>query len=330
MSRSDRTLSSIQSVCGLLLCAASLSAQMTQPRSVRVQGELSQEGGGTVDGLWVELTDQGRPVQRVPANPDGGFQFSDLPTGDYEVRIVDWQGRVLRREFVSLHDNGAPIMIKLPKTEGSPAPGGPVSVRSLLHPVPSKARKEYLRAEKSLKEGSPADAVQHLQKAVELFPGYVEAHNNLGTRYMLERKYERAVLEFKTAVDLDPSSTVPQSNLAVALVTLKRYDEAADAARRALATDSDSPQARYALGLAAAGKGQCTEAALGNLKAAAQKFPKAHLAAATVLVCRRDPGAAATELRAYLASPGAENRPLVERWIGELEPAKMQSKLGDH
>ena len=304
--------------------AVCLWGQLASSRPVQVRGEVSYEGGGRVDALSVELLSQGHPIGKAMIPPDGGFEFRDVPGGLYEIRIVNWQGTVVHRDFVAFHDNGPELAIKLPKSEGARPASGKVSVQSLLRPVPSKAQKEYVRAEKALAEGEVSGAVEHLQKAIEIFPDYLEAHNNLGTRYMIAGDFQRAMTEFKTAVDLDPKAAVPQSNLALTLVTLQRLDEAEEAAKKALALDSALPQARYALGLAAAGKGRCTVEVLEDLKAAGRVFPRARLAAARVMVCRGEVSKATSELRGYLELPGAQNRPLVESWIAKLEAASAR------
>lgn len=193
-----------------------------------------------------------------------------------------------------------------------------VSLRELLQPTPSKARKEFARSEKAFGQGQIPDSIQHLRKALEIFPSYFEAHNNLGVRYMGLGDFERAATEFEAAVNLEPAAVVTNTNLALAWIALRRYDEAEPLARRALARDSTFVQARYALGLIAVARNQCTDEALNNLRRAAEKYPKARLGAARLRVCRGEAAQAAAELRAYLEWPGAENRQSIEAWLKQL------------
>lgn len=196
---------------------------------------------------------------------------------------------------------------------------GTVSLRELLQPPPSKARKEFVRAQKALGNGQIPDSIQHLRKALEIFPSYFEAHNNLGVRYMRLGDFERAATEFEAAVNLDPLAVIANTNLALARIALHRYDEAEPLARRALARDSTFLQARYALGLIAVARNQCTDEAVNNLRRAAEKFPGARLGAARLRVCRGEAAQAAAELRAYLEWPGAENRQAIEAWLKQLQ-----------
>src|SRR5207248_4645586 len=66
----------------------------------------------------------------------------------------------------------------------------PVSVGELL--VPAKAAKEVQRSEKAFQSGNVRESAQHLEKAVEIYPDYVYAHNLLGTRYMSLGDYKHA------------------------------------------------------------------------------------------------------------------------------------------
>jgi Flp pilus assembly protein TadD len=95
-----------------------------------------------------------------------------------------------------------------------------------------------------------------LRKALEIDPDYMEAHNNLGVRYMALHRFEDAAAEFRGATELDPAAEKAFANLAGALLLLGRDTEAEAAARRAVALDGTSVQGRYVLGrvLAAEGK----------------------------------------------------------------------------
>jgi len=95
--------------------------------------------------------------------------------------------------------------------------------------------------------------VRHLRKALAIFPAYVEAHNDLGVRYMQQRLFEQAAAEFQEAANMDPGAVRPIANLALAWIALHRYADAESAARRAIAADAGFPPARRALSLAVCG-----------------------------------------------------------------------------
>ncbi len=63
-----------------------------------------------------------------------------------------------------------------------PKPGDTVSTRELF--IPSKAIKELQRSQTALHSGDIRSSAQHLEKALQIYPHYLEAHNNLGSRYI--------------------------------------------------------------------------------------------------------------------------------------------------
>src|SRR5437879_10808088 len=85
-------------------------------------------------------------------------------------------------------------MMVVPTDQPADRPiGGTVSVSRLRHQVPAKARNELARSEREVRRGRLQSSVAHLQKAVAIDPDYMEAHNNLGARYIALGDNERAV-----------------------------------------------------------------------------------------------------------------------------------------
>ncbi len=160
--------------------------------------------------------------------------------------------------------------------------------------------------------------MEHLEKAIQIHPDYVEAHNNLGARYMALNQYDKAATEFQKTVALDPESTKGYLNLSLALMARRRYPEAETAARRAVQLDPHSVKARYALGQILASQEKNTPEALEHLRQAVPQYPKARLMLARVLVRQGAIDEAAAELREYLKSGNPDKRQEVEYWLAQL------------
>ncbi len=199
-------------------------------------------------------------------------------------------------------------------------PSGIVSVNRLKHRVPAKARRELARSEQQYRKGHLQASIEHLKKAIEIDPAYMEAHNNLGARYIALGDNERAVPHLQTALQLDPTSDFAQLNLSLALYFLKRCDQAEQSARAAVRLTPQLPKAHYLLGLILEAEGKDTPDAVEHLEKSAVEFPTAHLLAARTLLRRGAVADATVELRRYLAWPQAENRPQVEQWLAGIEP----------
>ncbi len=264
------------------------------------------KGTDSLDRLSVALATQGQVVEKVVVGSDGSFAFHSIPEGTYEARVLNLHGGTLWSEHVTLSSAANTLTLEVPEPVAPKPVAGVISVRQL---VPDKARKEMVRSEQAFRKGKLDESIRLLEKAIRICPSYMEAHNNLGSRMMWKRDYERAAAEFLIATELNGKAGETHANLALALIALKRYPEAARAARRALELAPDYLPARYALGLTDAALNYCTEEAVENLKKAGERYPKALLAAAQVLACRGETAEAEAQVRAYHnAAPGMERR----------------------
>jgi tetratricopeptide (TPR) repeat protein len=200
-----------------------------------------------------------------------------------------------------------------------PKPGESISTRELL--IPPKARKEVQRSQNALQAGDIRSSARHLEKALQIYPGYLEGHNNLGGRYIALQDYEKAVVEFQKAIEIDAWVMQPFNNLSVALFLLRRYPEAETAARNALRLDSNNATARYMLGCILVTERRNPLEATEMLRLTRDEFPDARLLLAEILVRSGDTEAAEGELREYLKIPGAEKKQRVECWVARLRQA---------
>jgi tetratricopeptide (TPR) repeat protein len=194
--------------------------------------------------------------------------------------------------------------------------GETISVRDLR--IPPQAMKELQRSQNALRSGDARSSAQHLEKALRIFPNYLEGHNSLGSRYIDLGEYEKAAAEFQKAIDIDPRVMQPINNLSVALFLEQRYAEAEAAARRALDLDPNGPTPRYMLGCILATEKRNTMEAMELLRQTRGEFPDSHLLLAEILVRRGEVEEAKKELRDYLALPSAEKKQNAERWLARL------------
>ena len=197
-----------------------------------------------------------------------------------------------------------------------PQLGETVSLRDLR--IPPKAVKELQRSQDALKSGDVVSSARHLEKALQIYPDCLEAHNNLGARYIDLQEYEKAAAEFQRAIAIDPRVPQPWNNLSVAFFLQQRYRDAEAAARRALNVAPQLPMARYMLGAILATERRNPEEAMELLRQTKSEFPDARLLLAEILLRRGAVGEAEEELRGYLALPGLPKRQNVERWLARL------------
>lgn len=289
------------------------------PLANTIQGEVIADNQPTVASLVsIELTKQGRPVASAILRADGSFEIRDAPPGDYELQVLDSFKNVVRREFIVVSDQHTWVTVRIPSKSDLPKPAGAVSIRQLA-PPPPKARKEFALAAKALERGNLEESIRRLENAVRIWPEFIEAHNNLGVRFMQRGEYERAAAAFRQALTLDPHSVLPRANLALLLVRMRRFAEAEQEAAAALQRDPSSVQAHYAFGLARAAQGDCAQEAIRHLQIAVASYPHARLGVAQVLACQGRILDAIEQLRSYLASDTVEHRFQVQAWLKQLE-----------
>jgi tetratricopeptide (TPR) repeat protein len=88
---------------------------------------------------------------------------------------------------------------KLHQQQEQPSEG----VSKLDLKAPSSARKEYEKGVSALLKNDAAVAVDHLSKAVSIYPKFVAAYNSLGSAYMDQGAIDKARDQFATATVLD-------------------------------------------------------------------------------------------------------------------------------
>jgi Tfp pilus assembly protein PilF len=106
-----------------------------------------------------------------------------------------------------------------------------------------------IEAEQAQLRGEPERAMQHLIRAVEIYPDYVDALNNLGTYYQRMGEHDQAISLFYRVVDLEPGFYGGWVNLGGCLMAKGEFQQAKTVARRALELRPADPlvMGQYAL-----------------------------------------------------------------------------------
>src|ERR1700730_12183012 len=104
------------------------------------------------------------------------------------------QDRPASRAGSARYPNALPGLdsVEVFQSQAAPAPrvrpqAETISVHDLV--VPAAAIKEFQRSEKSVHSGNFQSAAEHLRKALDIDPTFVEAHNNLGASYIQLNQY---------------------------------------------------------------------------------------------------------------------------------------------
>jgi len=78
------------------------------------------------------------------------------------------------------------------------------------------------------KYSNPRKAIEILNKAVELDPGYAMAYNNKGTAYAVLKEYIKAIQNFDKAIELDPGYAMAYRSRGLGYAYLNQHIKAID------------------------------------------------------------------------------------------------------
>ena len=213
-----------------------------------------------------------------------------------------------------------------PPAESSLPILGTVSARDLL--IPAKAMREFKRGRKAYQAKDFKSSAEHFTKAIQMYPDFPEAHNDLGISYVMGGASEKSLSEFERAIALDPKRIDAYDNLSLALLLLKRYPDSETAARRALQIDPRYFMSLSLLGNALAAQQHYTQEAVDSLRQSRTQIPNDRLTLVAVLLRRGELDQAVTELRECLkVAPDAEKQQ-IRCWLAQLTKGDISRACG--
>jgi tetratricopeptide (TPR) repeat protein len=221
-----------------------------------IRGRVVLPNGGFLsEGVRISLTTIRGVDTSVYTDNSGRFEFTKLTPGKYQVsaeadrerfEIVTESIEVVRNQPIFLN-----IVLKEKAQPGQPK-AATLSVTELNANIPGKARKEFERATVLTRDGKAEEAVAHLRKAIEFYPRYLMAHNDLGAQLLDLGRLAEAEEELLCALSIDQGAFNPTLNLGILLVKKHQFVEARTILEKAVSLQSQSPAARLYYGLALA------------------------------------------------------------------------------
>jgi tetratricopeptide (TPR) repeat protein len=126
--------------------------------------------------------------------------------------------------------------------------------------VPEKARAAYKRAMEAVSNGKLQAGISGLEQAINLYPQYVNALNDLGVIYLKLNEFEQAAVNFRKAIEIDKRFFHPRLNLGIVLSKQGKYQEAAEILGALYRENHGMLEVRLAYGKALRGAGELAEA----------------------------------------------------------------------
>lgn len=325
----------------LLALAASARAQNSErdrdtynpsTTSVDISGQVRFTGSlSPAEGVRVTLEKVGGgTLDQMATDNRGRFHFTSLQRGQYVVNITAPCYQTERRQVELVFIFRSYLDVELMPDTTSPAcaaanaPAAAVDAR-----VPDEARREFERGSAALSKGKDEEGVEHLRKAVEIYPDFMQARLLLASAHMKARRFEEAEAALARAVETDPHSVAALVSLGEARRRLKKYTEAEESLAAALKLDDASWQGHLALGRVYLDTDQFKKAAphIGRTLQLKPDLPEAHLLGGNILLKVGEPARALAEYEEYLRlAPEGEYAAPTRELVGKLRKSLGEKK----
>jgi tetratricopeptide (TPR) repeat protein len=217
----------------VMLCsvvAAQMPGANTVDLHVRVYYSNEQKAGTLIR---VELLGvSGVSIGEHFCDSVGQVDFPALPVGNYRLRITGMNIVDTTTDSFALfrgetsHMESVHVELKPNKDDspgGSPAAG---MVAAVDLNVPDKAKKEFDKGNEALAQNDLPQAKKCFDKAIQIYPQYAGAYNNLGIIAIRSKDMQTARTDFETAVRINDHYATAYANLARLSFAEHKYPDA--------------------------------------------------------------------------------------------------------
>jgi tetratricopeptide (TPR) repeat protein len=315
-------------VLGIFIALLGASAGGANPSPVfiaqvtSINGRVSDDSRNPIPDLQVELlNDVDSVISRTKTDNSGFFSFRGLRVGVFQVRVQTYGTTFIGQTYRVQLDRGRAVEqveFVLASKRSSSTSGIPGVV--FAQEVPDKARKQYERGVALLEKAEQQkEGVAALQNAIEIFPLYFDALHVLGSEYVKEQNYDRAIPVLTKAIEVNRQSYPSLYTLSIAQYNLKLVPEAIESMRRAMALNQQSMAANLWLGMLLRQTDKLSEAETYLKQAdhlAESKSPEVHWQLALLFNQLKRYKEAADELELFLkVEPDAKDTELIKKLI---------------
>ena len=240
---------------GLIVLATSpLMAQESRNTGTTLSGQITgqvrfAEGGQPAFNVLVKCDSfNGGYCGQEMTDRSGRFRFTGLGPSQYNIS-VRVPGYIEQQQTVELLTSPtANIQFQL-KSDGSPKPASSSST-TIDSQVPAAAKKEFDQAEAGLATGKKEgveESVRHLEKAINIYPNFLQAQLLLGTTYMDLGQWDKAEPPLKKTLEIDPKTANALFALGELYFRQKKVEDAEKILVQGLAVEGRSYQGHLSL-----------------------------------------------------------------------------------
>jgi len=168
-------------------------------------------------------------------------------------------------------------------------------------------------------------AEAHFRRAIELNPGYTQAHAHYACQLAMESRFDESVASARRACQLDPLNPFNFYFLSWCLYQARRFEEAAAEARRLLQNEPRYGSARFVLSWTLRRAGAFDES-VAEARRAIELVGEIPMLSAS-LACAYAAAGRGSEARSLLAALDAQT---AERFVTPYHRALVRLQLGEH
>jgi Tfp pilus assembly protein PilF len=274
------------------------------------------------------------PVQDTFADRDGNVWFHAVTPGSYHLKV---DGPNLEDQTTDRFDIGYQermhsewVHLTPKKTaEQNGVGAGPMVSASELN-CPPKARNELEKGMEAFNQGDLKKAEEKLRKAIEIYPKYARAWNNLGVVLMRQNDQAGAREAWLKSVEADDKFSSGYLNLARLSLRDKNNAEAETYIAKALVPNPNNPEALTLLAREELFAQQYEKAIYNAHKVHAmphEHYPDVHLIAGEALLHQNKNADAVKEYELYLQEdPDSPNAAQVKTAMAQIQAKETGAK----
>jgi Tfp pilus assembly protein PilF len=270
--------------------------------------------------------DASRPPDYHFTNSAGTVVLYRLEAFSTYIVVVETDGKTwstTTTRFLVTPGRAPSVQVQLEPFRTERVVSGPtVSAAALQQKVPRDARRKFENAVKQLEKGKYADAEPLLVRAVEIFPDYVDARNELAVTLMKAGKLAEAEQHLRRALQVDSAAVRPLLNLGLCLQRQRRFVDAEPFLEKASQLRPDHAMSLYLLGMNDVLRGKDDDAEPRLVRAydlGGSNVARTQLLLAQLYTRRKDYPRAAAALETYLRDvPEAPDAAHLQNVLGRL------------
>jgi Flp pilus assembly protein TadD len=266
----------------------------------------------------------------------GTAEFSQLNAGEYNIRVSGAGIEPAESGVFPVEDGRdyQTVMITVRPAAGA-EPGAGVrasaSVAAVDLNVPKKAAKEYKHAGKEMEDENWEKAINHLDKAIAIYPQYASAYNDLAVCYGHLKQKDRQRTALLKAISLNDHCVPALVNLGYLDMKDGQFAEAETLLNKALTAEPTNADALCLRAQVELEQGHYDQAIADARKAhgLTHHFAMVHCTAASALQRENRIPEAIAELQLFLKEePQGPRAEIVRRALLEMQSGPSQGRSG--